>query len=148
MKLFIYLNLIILPLLLTSCASNKYHVEELSDYSYKHFEEIQEHVFKIVDNHQEYSTEQKTELKKVLKESLDKNRDLKIKENKYIQLVFDSYLVNKKDMDKIGEYKSKMTDIYEKKEELFLETANKIKSIIGTKETNHVLTMEISPFMQ
>lgn len=139
---------IFLMLTITSCATQSYHIEELSDYSYKHYEEIQVYVNNLIDNHKDYSVEQKKDLKKVLKKSLDKSREIKIQESKTAQLLLDSLIAENADLAKINKLKKEMTFLYDKKEELFLDTANQIKKIVGIKQTNHVLTMEISPFMQ
>lgn len=139
---------LLMLIVLTGCASHSNHIDEINDYSYKHYEVIKDHVFNKIDAHKDYNADQKKELKTIIGKAIEKNRELKIEESKTAQYLLDALIAEEANLKTINSLKSKMDNIYDKKSDLFYKTASKIKKVIGIKSTNHVLTMEISPFMQ
>lgn len=135
-------------ILFTGCASHSNHIDEINDYSYKHYEVIKGHVFTKIDDHKDYNSEQKKELKSIIGKAIEKNRELKIEESKTAQYLLDALIAEETNLNTINSLKTKIKGIYDKKSDLFYNTASKIKKVIGIKSTNHVLTMEIAPFMQ
>ena len=140
--------LLLLGVMFASCAQQSQNIEEINEYSFKHHKEIINYVCDMVDNHKDYNDEQKAKLKKVLTESLNQNRDLKVKESKTAQLFLDSLIAEKYSEKRVRSIKKDMHKIYDSKEKLFIRTANEIKEIVGVKSKNHALTEEIVPFMR
>lgn len=143
-----FLKVVSLTLLLSSCAHKSQNIDEINEYSFKHHKEIVSYVCEKIDAHKDYNEEQKKKLKKLLTESMNKNRDLKIRESKTAQLFLDSLIVENYNETRVSSIKEDMHKVYDEKEKLFISTASKIKEIVGVKSKNHSLTEEIVPFMR
>lgn len=142
--------LTILLMFLTACATKKTSKEismELTDISYKYYDGIKEYGHEIIDNHEEYTADQKNKLKKILDKGLDKNRELKAKESKLSQLLLRSLLAEKTDLKKINALKAKVKKVYDQKYEAFLESANEMKVVLGITPNNERIIDELNRFI-
>lgn len=144
------MSLVAFVLVISSCSHNlkkdEFH-DELSYYSYEYYEDIKKNVFKIIDAHKEYTTEQKLSLKNTISEGLEKSRNIKIEESKMSQLMLDTMLTEPENTSKIRNLEKQMKDLYNRKYQIFATTAKNLKKTLGIKTEHKIIIREINRYI-
>lgn len=133
----------------SACSTSTLKTEkEFEKYPYRTTEQIKDKVSEIIDGHNEFTADQKSKVKSIIHEGVEKNNELKVKLSKLAQLMLDT-LVSQKNpkRSEVNKMKSDMKKIYSLKEKNLINTANELKKVIGVSVDNQRLSQEIFPYL-